>query len=77
MHISCMLTMLMVVLMMSSSSSVRPLSPLQSPSSLIFHTEHVGAKEQPAAIEEEDYGNWNPTPYIGGGVGAPIPHGEV
>lgn len=77
MHISCMLTMLMVVLMMSSSSSVQPIPPLPSTSSLVFHIEHAGEKEQPAAMEEEDYGNWNPTPYIGGGVGAPIPHGEV
>lgn len=28
-------------------------------------------------IEEEDYGIWNPTPYLGGDNSAPIPHGKV
>ncbi|GAA0155174.1 hypothetical protein LIER_12959 [Lithospermum erythrorhizon] len=56
-----------------------PLSPLASPASTIFHSaepqkiKQVQSHISPRNIDN-DYGNWDPTPYFGGDVGGLIPH---
>lgn len=73
MHVQCLITLVIVMIMTLTATLLTSSSLLPSPSSQqqyyqIQHTDFQG----------EDYGFWNPTPHhSGGGDGAPIPHAQA
>ncbi|KAJ7957826.1 Transmembrane protein [Quillaja saponaria] len=67
-------TVISAIAMASLSMPSSSIAPMQAPP-----TSQIQIMEELYQLRlqiVEDYGSWDPAPYVGGGQAAPVPHGE-